>query len=381
VQLERLPVVNPFPLLPTTEATPFTPQTPLRPIPFGLAPPFEPTKWFGLQLFLTAAQEYTDNAFQTKENRVSEWRTYVTPGLSLRMDRPNSSLNFTYAPTAFISDNGVESNRIDQYLNLHGSWNPTSRFRFSIANNLTYSSNFFAQGNIGSTQTGTQPYLTNSGSAEVAYLPPEGRIALSYTNILNQQYDVPLPDNSLTQTFLLDGQRSNPRLTVGGSAWVSRGLFDVSSDYWEYNGAVRASYVLVPGLNGTFYGLATYHNADRSFAVDYLSGQARVGAQWNYSPTGTVEVSAGPTIFSPSNQAFPGVLPLLVQTTSTSVRPAIVFNWTQGFRLFSVSAQYSQLLQGNYTDVQSTGLSFTRTAGVAVSTTGLLFRKLTSTLD
>jgi len=380
VQLERLPAVNLFPLLPASQAAPYTPETLLRPIPLGLAPPFEPTKWFGLQLFLTTAQEYTDNAFQTKENRVSEWRTYITPGLSLRMDRPNSSLSLNYAPTAFISDNGVESNRIDQYLNLHSSWNPTTRFRLSIADSLSYSSSFFAQGNLGSTQTGTNPYLTNSGSAEVAYLPPEGRVALSYTNVLNQQYNVLIPDNSITQTVQLDGELVNPRLTVGGTGWVSRGVYDVSSDYWEYDGAVRASYLLIPVLSGTFYGLATYHDSDRAIALDYLSGQARVGVQWTYSPTGSIELSAGPDIFSPLNNASSVALPLLVQDTSTTVKPAVVFRWTQGFRPLTVSAQYAQGTQGNFTSIQNTGVSFTRSAGVAVSTTGALFRDLTSTL-
>jgi hypothetical protein len=367
-------------LLPSPEAGPFTPETLLRPIPLGLAPPFEPTKWFGLQLYLTTAQEYTDNAFQTKDNRISEWRTYITPGLSLRMDRPNSSLNLNYAPTAFISDNGVESNRIDQYLNLQSSWNPTTRIRLSIADNLAYSSNFFAQGNLGSTQTGTNPYLTNSGSVEVAYLPPEGRVALSYTNVLNRQYDVLVPDNSITQTIQLDGELVNPRLTVGGTGWVSRGLYEVSTDYWEYNGAVRANYLLTPGLTGTFYGLATYHDSDRNISVDYLSGQARVGVQWSYSPTGSIALSAGPDIFSPFNQAAPGLLPLLVQNTSTTIKPAVVLLWTQGFRALTFSAQYAQSYQGNFTSIQNTGVSFTRSAGVSVSTTGALFRNLTSTL-
>lgn len=367
-------------MLQTPEAVPLTSETPLRPIPLGLAPPFESEKWYGLQVSLSVSEEFTDNADQTKENRKSEFRTYVTPAVSFRMNRPNGSLNFDYAPTFFFPDNRVEDTRFDQYLSLRGSWNPGTRFRIGIADNLTYSTDFLAVGDLGTLRTGTNPFLTNTGSVDIAYVPPEGRIGLSYTNILNQQYDVANPDNSMTHTVRLDGQLVNPRLTIGGGAWASRGLFDISSDYWEYNGEARASYLVIPELSATLYGLATYHDADRDVAVDYWIGRFRPGVLWTYAPTGSVEASVGVDVFAPSVSRFPGLLPLIVEVPDTTVQPSIFFRWSHGFRPVTISAQYSQSYQGNFTSIENTGVSFSRTAGVAVSTTGALFRDLSASL-
>jgi len=351
-----------------------TAESPLRPIPLGLAPPFEAPRGYGLQLFVTVQEEFTDNATQSKENPKSDFRTYISPGIAYRLERPQASLNLNYAPTFTFSARGLEDNRVNQYLSLRGTWNPGPYLRLGVTEDIAYSTDFLAQGDLGSRRTGATPYLTNTGSFEASYVSPRGRLGLRYTNILNQQYDVPLPDDSLTQIGRLDGDLTDPRVTLGGSYWVTRGDFEVSSPYWENNGEARIRWTLLPVLTGTFSGLFTHHDADRVLSPDYITGRSRVGAVWSYGPTGSVEAAAGADVFSPQNPS-----PLLLEDVGTKVRPSVSVRWTHGFRPFTLSAAYDQTYQANLTSIDNAGLSFTRTAGVTL-TTGALFRDLTATL-
>ena len=366
-----LPVVSPE-LLRREE---ITAESPLRPIPLGLAPPFEAPRGYGLQLFVTVQEEYTDNATQSKENPKSEFRTYISPGIAYRLERPQGTLNFNYTPTFIISANGVEDNRTNQFLSFRGTWSPGPYLRLGIADDFAYSTDFLAQGDLGARRTGTTPYLTNTGSFEANYVSPRGRLGLRYTNIFNQQNDVPLPDDSLTHIGRVDGELTGPSMTLGSSYWLTRGDFNISSPYWENNSEVRVRWPVLPILTGTFSGLFTYHDADRALSPDYITGKSRVGAAWSYGPTGSVEASAGVDVFSPQNPST-----LVTEEAGTKTRPSVSVRWTHGFRLFTLSAAYDQGYQANFTSIDNTGLSFSRTAGASLTTTGALFRDLTATL-
>jgi uncharacterized protein (PEP-CTERM system associated) len=156
---------------------------------------------------------------------------------------------------------------------------------------------------------------------------------------------------------------------------LTRGDFEVSSPYWENNGEVRVRWPLLPILNGTFSGLFTHHDADRALSPDYITGRSRLGVAWSYGPTGSVEASAGVDVFSPQNPST-----LVAEDAGTKTRPSVSVRWTHGFRLFTLSAAYDQTYQANFTSIENTGLSFARTAGVTLATTGALFRDLTATL-
>ncbi len=370
-----------FPLLPSVELGPATPETPLKPIPLGLAPPFQPEgKWFALQLSLGVEEVFTDNAFQTNTNRQSEWSTRVTPGFSLGIDRPVAKLNLAYFPSFFISNNGVQDNAIDQFLALQGSWQASPYVRLDLSDALTYSSQYLAFGDIGTLRTGTNPTLTNTGSAGIAYTPTWGRLAASYTNTINQTYDVQFPDNSLIQSGRLSADLIGPKLSVGASYTLTRGSYDISSNYWDHTVGINAGYPLTQNLDAKLLGTLTYHKPDSSISVEYYSGTVGIGGSWRYSPTGNLELGAGIGVFSPQMNQFPGLTPLLVADSTTQIRPSVLFRWFQEFQYVSLSAQYSQLYIPDFGSTTFFNLSFTRTAGITLSTTGAVFRNLTGTL-
>ncbi len=370
-----------FPLLPSIELGPATPEGPLKPIPLGLAPPFQlEGKWFALQLSLGVEEVFTDNANQSNTNRQSEWSTRITPGISVGIDRPLAKLNLAYFPSFFISNNDVQDNNLDHFLTLQGSWQASPYVRLDLSDALIYSTEFLAFGDIGTLRTGTNPTLTNTASGGIAYTPTWGSVAVGYTNTINQTYDVQFADDSLIQSGRISLGLTGPRLSVGASYTLTRGSYDISSDYWDQTVGINAGFPLTQTLTARFLGSFTYHNPDSPIAVEHLSGNVGIGGSWQYSPTGNLDLGAGVAIFSPQSNQFPSLTSLLVASTTTDYRPSVIFRWSQGFPFFALSAQFSQLYVTDFGSAQYFNSSFTRTAGISLSTTGLLFRNLTGTL-
>jgi hypothetical protein len=333
----------------------------MRALPFG--PPVETLSPFSAQTFVTIDEEFTDNANETKNNRKSEFRTSVAPGLAARMDRPQGDLNFVYIPRFFYPSR-LDDSRFDQNLTFRSNWNASPFIRLNLSEDLTKANQFGFQQNPGSRSTGTAGFLSNQGTVGVAYVPPNGRIGLSYSNVL-QQDSTPGADNSVTQNVRMDGFLTNPRLSLAGSYTLTRGEFDISSPYWEHTLDGRFTRVLTPTLSGTLSGLFSYHDPDRD--PNFMTGSARLGGTGAIGPFGTFVAEAGASIFAQQN-------------ASTSVRPSILFTWSQLFNVFSVSATYLEDYQENFQQITNTGVSFTRSASLVLATTGLLFRDLTAML-
>lgn len=350
----------PLPLTPSGPERSVT-ETPIRSLP--LAPPVEAVPPLWAQTFITVDEEFTDNANQTKHDRTSEFRTSVSPGLAARIQRPQTSLDFVYAPR-FWYPSRLSDATLDHDLTLRSSWNASPFIRFNAAEDLIKSNDFGYQQNPEARRTGTAGYLTNQGTLEAAYLPSNGRIGLSYGNVL-QRNDAPGADNSLTHIVRTDGQVSNPRLTLSGSYALTRGEFDINSPYWEHSVDGRATRVLTPTISGTLSGWFAYHDPDRD--PNLMLGRARLGGTGTLGPYGSLAVEAGAGVFAQ-------------QDSPAKVRPSILVNWTQQFAAFSLSARYQQDYQENFQQVTSTGVTFSQSASVFLTTTDLLYRDLTASL-
>jgi hypothetical protein len=96
-------------------------------------------------------------------------------------------------------------------------------------------------------------------------------------------------------------------------------------------------------------------------------GRVRLGGTGAIGPFGTFTAEGGVGIFAPQND-------------STSVKPSFLLTWSQLFNVFSVSATYQQDYQTNFQQLTDTGVTFTRSAGLVLATTGLLIQNVTATL-
>ena len=350
----------PPPTIPAGE--PIGPIEPIRPLRFAPLP--DGTSPLQVRTFVTAEEEYTDNADQTKTNRRSEFRTNIAAGVSAHLEGSRSNLDFAYSPRAVIFRNTPADTEVDHSLTLRGGVNVMPQVRLSAGEDFTHSSDFRDVGNVGTTRTGQTPFTTNRATAEAAYTPPQGRLALAYTNVLNRE-DVANPDDSVTHNVRASGDLADPRFGLGGSYTLVRGLNTISSDYWEHNVEGHANRSFTPTVTGNLSGKFTEHNADQPQAEDFRIGGGMVGGVLTLGPNGSISAQVGPDFFAPQNN-------------KTIVRPGFVGLWTQRFSYFALSVGYNQSFQSNFQSVDNTGVSFVRSASVYL--TSLAFRDLTATV-
>jgi hypothetical protein len=330
---------------------------------------------FRLQTYLTVDEEYTDNVFQTKDNRQSAFQTNITPGLLFNHNGPTTTLNFTYAPTFFFSTNSEQGNHINQYLTLRGALRPAAHLQFNLEDDYTKSNSSQFNPNLGSAFRGTGNYTINVGNIGGAYIGSQLRTSLTYINNLtineNQSFN-----NSLTQTGRLSAQYTTPRTTYTGSYSLVRGEFPnatfatFSPDYWEQDVNASASHPLTPTVSLTGSGVFTWHKTSQSLLQrnNYIIGGGQLGGNINVGPTGLLAVEAGAQVYSPENQS----------TQSTKVYPSGLISYTQQFNYVAIGASYQQGFTANFTDVVPTGPSENRTASLFLRTTA--FRDVTASL-
>ena len=345
-----------------------TPE-PLRPNQF--APPAQegPPPDLLIQPFVTVSEAYTDNAQQTKDNRTGEFQTNIAPGIRLNYNRPQSSLNFVYNPSFYFPSNTeVDSNEVNQYLSLRGAWNPGARLQFNIAEDYIESNQSQDLQNPGSAYTGTGGYKTNTVATTAAYVMPQFRTALTYTNQFTTEDQQQL-NNNMTNAGNLAAEITDQRTTYTGAYTVTRGDFSnaPNASYWDQLGTGRVAYTLTPVINLTGFGAFQWHQQDEGDAFNFILGQARVGATFNLAgDRSLLNIQGGALVYNPAQG-------------ETKVRPTFLIGWTQRLAYSSsVTASFESTYASNFSGVAPTGLSYVRSASLILATN--YFRDLTATL-
>lgn len=371
------------------ETTPEWPTTPLfrafqqsgysPPVPIGtlesprlirLGPPDqgETPPDFRLSTFVTVSQEFTDNALQVKNDRQSEFRTNIAPGLSLNYERPNTSLNFVYLPRFVIPINtDIESSHVNQDLTLRTAWRPGTRLQFNLSEDYTQSTDSRDLQNLGTAHTGVGVFTNNRAMAEAAYVAPQYRTALSYTNSLAIDRNSSVNDN-MGHTGVASAELTIPRATLNGSYTLTRGEYQnaSSASFWEQIGLGRVNYSLTPTINATGLGSFTWHKQDVGDLYNFVLGKAQVGATVTLGPEGSMIVAeAGGQIYAP-------------EQGNSKISPSGRIAWTQRFSYVSLTASYDDGFQNNSLGISPTGLSEVRSAALLLETAA--FRDVTATL-
>ena len=360
--------VDPFagsPLLRMFERQPYDASAPIRESRFAPAP--GPGLPFSVRLFLTAEEEFTDNANQTKENRKSEFSTRVTPGIAIGAARPWADFSLSYAPSVFIQNNSIDDTELNQSLSARAALWPGGRFQFNLADNFTDSNDFRDQQDPGSRLTGTTPFIENVVTAEAAYVLPRLRTALAYTNTYYQTETAGSTDTRIDNAGRASVAYTEPRFNLAGSYTLTRGneSSSVEIPYWRHAGDARFGYVITPAISAILFGSYEYQEPDTG---DYFTtGTGRLGGTFAIGPQGTLELQGGFSAFT-------------TQGADTEVRPSFLVAYSHRFAAFVVRADFLSGFENQTSAIDSTGLTYTRSAGIFVTTSELLFRNLTGTV-
>jgi hypothetical protein len=323
------------------------------------APAIELPTTLAVRLSLTAEEEFTDNADQTKDDRRSEFRTRVVPGVSIRADRPVGSFSLSYAPEVVFHDNSIDDTEVNQNLSARASLFPAGPFQLRFANDFTESNDFRDINDPGSRRTGRNDFVRNIFSTEAAYVLPRLRTGLEYTNVLLNETVLnatvaATDDTRFTHIIRPNAVYTDPRYTIGGSFGATRGNENSSVfiPYWRYDVDGRFQYVVTPTVNA---GLTAYYERQNpDTGRDFSIGRARVTTAIGFGPDGTLTAGVGPDVFWQPDD-------------STSVRASVLAAYTHRFATFSVTARYEQGYR-NRSEELDPSITFTRLAGIFLRT-------------
>jgi Putative beta-barrel porin 2 len=334
------------------------------PLQLRYAPQPEQPLPLTVRLFLTVDEEFTDNADQTKNNRRSEFRTRIVPGISVRADRPSATFSLSYAPEVVIPHSTSGDTELNQNLSARALLWPTGRFQLSISDDFTDSNDFRDVRDPGSRQTGTGNFITNTATIEAAYVLARLRTALGYTNIINQEDQGTITDTRITHIVRPNALYTDPRFSLGGGFEVTRGdeNSSLSVPYWDYKGDGRFLYVVTPTISAGVTGFYQFHEPD--VGRDSTLGRSRAIGTVAIGPDGNLQAEAGADVFAH-------------QADDTKVRPSFLAAYTHRFVPFTVSARYEQGYKSDFEELDSGGVTFTRSAGIFL--TSSYFRDLTGT--
>jgi len=347
----------------------FEPQpsatAPIRQSRFAPAP--TPGLPLSVRFFLTAEEEFTDNANQTKENRKSEFSTRVTPGLAVGADRPWGNLGLSYAPSIFIQNNSIGDTEVNQSLSARAALWPGRRFQFNVADDFTDSNDFRDQQDPGSRVTGTTPFIRNVVNAEAAYVLPRLRTALGYANTYYRTDLTGGRDTRIDNAGRASVAYTDPRFNLTGSYILTRGneTSSIEIPYWRHQGDARFGYIVTPAISAVLFGAYQYQEPDSG--PSFSTGIGRVGGTLAIGPDGTLELQGGVSVFNTRGQ-------------DTDVKPSFLLAYTQRFAAFVVRADFVSGYDNRTSAIDTAGVTYRQSAGLFLTTSELLFRRLIATV-
>jgi len=191
-------------------------------------------------------------------------------------------------------------------------------------------------------------------------------MAAAYTNTLYQT-DVGFTDTRIDQTGRASAAYTDPHYSLAGSYSVTRGNENSSREipYWTQLGDAQFGYVFTPTISGVLIGSYEYQEPD--IGEPFATGIGRVGGTFALGPDGTFELQGGFSTF-------------MTQGADTKLRPSFLLAYSQRFATFVVRADFLSGFDNRSDALDSTGVTFTRSAGIFVTNTELLFRQLTGTV-
>jgi hypothetical protein len=322
---------------------------------------------FQLRTYASVQQEFTDNANQTRNDRKSEFRTTIAPGIAAQATGARSSINLAYAPRVIIPygcSGCTDTFGVDHDVTLRGWHDLTPRLRMSMGEDYTRSSDFRQFGNLGAQSTSGKAVDTNTATGELAYTFGKYRVGGSYSNSLVRSGSGTTED-STTHVGRGTLDFTDLRYGAGGSYALTRADFKVSSPYWEHTLDGHAYRLLTPNLRGTLSGSFTEHDVDHVTSQNFRIARGRLGGAVSVGPEGSLSAEAGTDVF-------------MLRDHGPRVFPAGKVTYSHRFPILAMAVSYEESLAQQFQTAGIAALTHTRSASLLLSS--VTFRDLTASV-
>ena len=251
---------------------------------------------------ITVSETYDDNIFLTKDNKVSDYITKVTPGIAIGLSREHTDFQLSYAPTFYRYADRDDKNSTAHSATLTFGQDLAQGLRFNLTDTYLQSTDPAEdpQNVQGLRQTRSE-YWTNTTNANLNYIfGAENRINVGYSYNYYKNDQITLDDSKIQNpyanlTYWFDVQ-NGAEVTYGYTDAKYSGddsFLKGESDYTSNAAGIRYLRRFTPNSTAYVgYNYTTY-DYERVLPQDFDVHDGLVGLDYSFSPEYTVSASVG----------------------------------------------------------------------------------------
>ena len=250
---------------------------------------------------ISVNETYDDNINLTKDNKIDDFITVVSPGIALALVREHTNLQLSYTLGIVRYADQDENNTTRQSGNLSFGQDLTQHLRFNLTDTYLVSDDPLQDPqNVQGLRQTRNKYWTNTAGASVNYVfgaENQVNVGYSYYNIENDEAtldDSKVQNPYVNLTYWFD-VKNGTELTFGYTdAQFSRdNSLLVATDYTAYAPGIRYIRRFSPNSRAYVgYNYSAYDYA-RLLPQDFVVHNGAVGLEHSFSPEYTVAASAG----------------------------------------------------------------------------------------
>lgn len=253
---------------------------------------------------ISIQEQYDDNIYLEPEDENSDWITLVSPGISLSLEGPDTTMNLDYEAGFSFYQDDTDMNSTRHQARAAWDQDLTQHLGFHLSDTFVRSEDPIveSEGVIVDVRRERRTYYRNTGEASLSYeFGAEDQITAGYRNQYVDDRSSRDEDSKGNEGFLTFDMWFSPQYGIGITSGYNRGDFeeedDEEDDFKQYTAGLTMNYRWQPTRRLYARYDFLYHDFDEQAVADrendYRVHEWALGINWELSPRTEFGVEGG----------------------------------------------------------------------------------------
>lgn len=253
---------------------------------------------------ISIQEQYDDNIHLEPEDEDSDWITLVSPGISLALEGPDTTMNLDYDAGFSYYQDDTDMNSTRHQVGAGWDQDLGEHLRFHLSDTFVRSEDPIVEteGVIVDIRRERRTYYQNTGEASLSYdFGEEDQITGGYRNRYVDDRSISDEDSVGHEGFLTFDKWFTPRYGIAITSGYNRGDFeeedDEEDDFKQYTAGLSMNYRWQPTRRLYARYDFLYHDFDEQAVADrendYRVHEWALGINWELSPRTEFGVEGG----------------------------------------------------------------------------------------
>ena len=194
--------------------------------------------------------EYTDNVNLSDDDEESDYITIISPGFDLEISKTIRGVIISYEPGYSIYEKNASYNTWRHSAQFFGWTDISKKTKIELNDSFRYSEEPISEEDT-TIREGREPYYTNSAGINLTHqLGKSDSISMGYTYSILENEDPDIEDNARHNPSMTYVHKFNPYLSLDTNVSYTRGEFEVSDDFDNWNGSLTLANKFTKYLDG-----------------------------------------------------------------------------------------------------------------------------------